>query len=77
MKFNIQRIFFFEIQRLIFKNKTFSFKSKDLTKFIISFKNWSPLISIFFRLHFRKNVEIQQITFEILKINSKFQSLMF
>ena len=69
--------FFFEIQRLIFKNNTFSFKSKDITKFILSFKNLSPLISIFFRLHFRKNVEIQQFTFEILKINYKFQSLMF
>ena len=76
MKFNIQRIFFLNLKTDL-KNKTFSFKSKDFTKFSLSFKNWSPLISIFFRLLFRKNVEIQQFTFEILKLNSKFQSLMF
>ena len=69
--------FFFEFKDWSSKIKPFLSNQKILQNLVFHLKTWSPLISIFFRLLFRKNVEIQQFTFEILKINSKFQSLMF
>ena len=76
MNINMQRNYF-EIQWLILKKSNISFEIKRLHKMFLLFSSGVLQFQTSYVYIPGKNDEMQQFTFEIYKINSKFQSLMF